>query len=110
LRGLGPLVVIGDPEGLAAGPVPCITARRASLWSCLRTWPPSSLAAYDTVARAMKALGVGFLPTRGFVCYRRHCPAVVGRTIVWMDNSHLTGIYSAQLAGPFRAAFLRAMR
>ena len=110
LRALGPLVVIGDPEGLAADPVPCVVAPHASMSSCTTTWPPESLAAYDTVARATKGLGVGFLPTRGFVCYQRQCPAVVGHTIVWMDNSHLTGIYSAQLARPFRAAFLRATR
>ena len=29
-------------------------------------------------------------------------------TMVWMDNSHLTGLYSARLADPFRAAFVRA--
>jgi len=108
LRTLGRLVVIGDPEGLAYDPVPCVVAPRASMPSCTTTWPIESLAAYDTVARAMKRLGVGFLPTRGFVCYQRQCPAVVGHMIVWMDNSHLTGFYSAEVAGPFRAAFLRA--
>lgn len=108
LRSLGPLVVIGDPEGLAADPRPCVFAPHASMSGCSTTWPPASLAAYDMVARATKKLGVGFLPTRGFVCYQRQCPAVVGRTVVWMDNSHLTGLYSAQLAGAFRAAFLRA--
>jgi len=108
LEALGPLVVIGDPEGMVANPVPCVVAAHASMASCTTTWPPESLAAYDTVASATRRLGVGFLPTRGFVCYQRQCPAVVGHTIVWMDNSHLTGLYSAQLAGPFRAAFLRA--
>lgn len=110
LKPLGRLVVIGDPEGLAVEPVPCLTAPHASLSSCMTTWPASSLVAYDRVARATETLGVGFLPTRGFVCYRRQCPAVVGRTIVWMDNSHLTGIYSAQVAGAFRSAFLRVVR
>jgi hypothetical protein len=78
--------------------------------SCTTTWPRESLAAYDTIARSMRGMGVGFVRTRGFVCHERQCPAVVGRTIVWMDNSHLTGVYSAQLAEPFRAAFVRAMR
>ena len=108
LEPFGPLVVVGDPEGLAVDPRPCISRPDASLASCMTTWPPSSLVAYDAVARATKRLGIPFLPTRGFVCYRRQCPAVVGRTIVWMDNSHLTGLYSAELAGPFRAAFVKA--
>lgn len=108
LRALGPLVVIGDPEGLSGDPVPCLVAPGASMSSCTTTWPQTSLAAYDTVAREARRMGAGFLPTRGFVCHQRQCPAVVHRTIVWMDNSHLTGVYSAELAEPFRAAFLRA--
>jgi len=110
LRPLGRLVVVGDPEGPAFDPRPCVSRPHASLASCMTTWPPSSLTAYDTVARETKRLDIGFLPTRGFVCYRRQCPAVVGRTIVWMDNSHLTGLYSAQLAGPFRGAFTKALQ
>ena len=108
LRALGPLVVIGDPEGLSGDPVPCLVAPGVSMSSCTTTWPQTSLAAYDTVAREARRMGAGFLPTRGFVCHQRQCPAVVHRTIVWMDNSHLTGVYSAELAEPFRAAFLRA--
>ena len=77
---------------------------------CTTTWPPASLAAYDDVARRSKQLGVGFLRTRGFVCFQRQCPAVIGHTIVWMDNNHLTVAYSAELAAPFRLAFLSAIR
>jgi hypothetical protein len=109
LKPLGRLIVIGDPEGLSANPVPCVVAPNASMRNCTTTWPSTALAAYDTVARGTRAQGVGFLPTRGFVCYQRHCPAVVGKTIVWMDTNHLTGIYSAQVAGPFRAAFRRLL-
>ena len=101
--------MIGDPEGLENDPVPCLLAR-GSLSSCGMAWPRNALAGYDTVARATRRLGVGFVPTRGFVCFQRDCPAVVGHTIVWMDNSHLTGYYSAQLAEPFRERLLAAMR
>jgi hypothetical protein len=110
LKPFGRPVVIGDPEGLLVNPVRCLTARRATLASCMATWPRSSLAAYDAVARGVRSLGVAFLPTRGFVCHERQCPAVVRHTMVWMDTNHLTGIYSAQLASAFRAAFLRATR
>ena len=89
--------------------MPCLLAR-GSLSSCGMAWPRNALAGYDTVARATRRLGVGFVPTRGFVCFQRDCPAVVGHTIVWMDNSHLTGYYSAQLAEPFRERLLAAMR
>ena len=105
LKPLSPLVVIGDPEGLSVNSASCVSASH-ELASCMTTWSPSALAAYDEVARGARSLGVGFLPTRGFVCWKRQCPAVIGHTIVWMDSNHLTGIYSAEVAGPFRAAFM----
>jgi peptidoglycan/LPS O-acetylase OafA/YrhL len=108
LKGIRRVVVIGDPESLAHNPIDCLLASNASMASCTTTWPVSSLRAYNEVGSAMKRMGVGFLRTRGFVCYQRECPAVVGHTIVWRDNSHMTAVYSAQLVNAFRAAFLKA--
>jgi hypothetical protein len=110
LKARGRVVVIGDPEGLSTNPVRCLATPRATLGTCMTTWPSSALAAYDEVARGTRAAGVAFLRTRGFVCFKRQCPAVVRHTIVWVDTNHLTGLYSAQVAAPFRAAFLRATR
>ena len=80
----------------------------ASMARCTTTWPTVSLRPYNQVASAMGRSDMGFLRTRGFVCYQRQCPAVVGHTIVWRDNNHLTWLYSAQVADAFRAAFARA--
>jgi hypothetical protein len=105
LRAAGRVVVIGDPEGLNGDPVDCLLAPHATMASCTTTWPASSLAAYDEIARRTTQLGVGFLPTRQFVCFEHECPAVIGNTIAWMDNSHLTVAYSTQIAEPFRRTF-----
>jgi peptidoglycan/LPS O-acetylase OafA/YrhL len=109
LEPLGPVVVIGDPEGLHQDPIDCLLSRRASMARCTTTWPRASLKAYNEVDRAAKQLGVGFLRTRGFACYQRQCPAVVGRMIAWRDNNHVSAVYSAELADAFRAGFLRAV-
>jgi peptidoglycan/LPS O-acetylase OafA/YrhL len=109
LRAAGPVVVIGDPEGLSRDPVDCLLARHATMATCTTTWPSSSLAAYDEVARRSRQLGAGFLPTRQFVCFEHRCPAVIGHTIAWMDDNHLTVAYAAQIGDPFRAAFLDAV-
>jgi hypothetical protein len=105
LRAAGRVVVIGDPEGLKSDPVDCLLSSHATMAKCTTTWPATSLAAYDEIARRTKQLGVGFLPTRQFVCFEHECPAVIGDTIAWMDNSHLTVAYSTQIAEPFRQAF-----
>jgi peptidoglycan/LPS O-acetylase OafA/YrhL len=110
LKAAGRVVLIGDPESLSMDPVDCLLSRRATMAGCTTTWPRSSLAAYDEIAQDAERLGVGFLPTREFVCFERQCPVVIGRTIVWQDTGHLTVAYSTQIAGPFRAAVLDAIR
>ncbi len=102
------VVVIGDPEGLDRNPVDCLLSRNASMATCTTRWPTQSLVVYDEVGRRVTQVGAGFLGTREFVCFKRQCPAVVGRTIVWSDNNHLSGVYAARIAPAFRAAFLRA--
>jgi hypothetical protein len=105
----GRVVVIGDPEGLDRDPVDCVLSRNASMAACTTTWPGSSLAAYDEIGRRVTRLGAGFLRTRGFVCFERRCPAVIGRTIAWADTNHMSGTYVAEVSGAFRAAFVQAI-
>lgn len=110
LRPAGRVILIGDPEGLRGDPVDCLLAPHATMAGCTTTWPASSLAVYDELERRAKQLGVGFLSTRPFVSLDGSYPAVIGHTIAWMDNSHLTVAYSTQVAAPFRVALLDAMR
>jgi SGNH domain (fused to AT3 domains) len=102
--------VIGDPEGLDASPVDCLLAENASMKSCTTSWPPEALTGYNSVAARARGLRVGFVATRGFFCFDRKCPAVIGHTIAYSDNSHITAIYAAALADAFRAGFQRAVR
>ena len=109
LRSYGTVVVIGDPEALSQTPADCLLSRNASMATCTTTWPPSTLRLYDAVRAGAKHVGVGFLATRGFFCFERECPAVIGNTIAYRDSNHITAAYSAQLAGPFRTAFQQAL-
>ena len=77
--------------------------------TCATTWPASALRGYDQVKQGVTRLGIPFLATRGFVSYQREYPAVIGNTIVWLDSNHMTYLYSAQVAGAFRAAYLHAI-
>jgi hypothetical protein len=116
-RDAGRLEPVGEPllerrrtDGLSKDPVDCLLARHATMASCTTTWPRSALAPYDAMSRRAKQMGVGFLSTRGFVCFEQECPTVIGHTIAWMDNSHLTVAYSAQISDAFRAVFVDAVR
>ncbi|HEY8630163.1 MAG TPA: hypothetical protein VIL73_06370 [Gaiellaceae bacterium] len=57
---------------------------------------------------ARGTLGIGFIATRGFFCFKRQCPTVIGHTVAYWDNSHITAAYAVQIADAFRTAFLRA--
>jgi peptidoglycan/LPS O-acetylase OafA/YrhL len=109
LKTRGRVVVIGDPEGLTRDPVDCLLSSNATMANCTATWPDSALAPYDRVARETKALGVRFLPTRGFVCFDHRCPTVIGNTIAWMDTNHMTVAYAVQIADAFRTSFRRQL-
>ncbi|HEY6963137.1 MAG TPA: acyltransferase family protein [Gaiellaceae bacterium] len=109
LRRIGRTIVIGDPEALDFDPIACLLSRGATMRTCSTTWPPQALAGYDEVRRSVTRIGDGFLPTRGFVCYRRTCPAVIGHTIAYIDDNHLSSAYSASVAPAFRTAFVRQL-
>jgi peptidoglycan/LPS O-acetylase OafA/YrhL len=109
LREHGRVVVIGDPEGLERTPVDCLFSRHASMASCATTWPAERLRVGDEVARGARDVGAGFLATRPLLCFERTCPAVIGHTIAWADDNHVSGTYSAWAAPAFRAAYLRAV-
>ena len=104
----GAVVVIGDPEGLSENPTDCVLSAHASMASCTTTWPPATLRPYDRVAATTRHLGIGFIATRGLFCFERQCPAVIGHTVAYWDNSHITAAYAVEIASAFRTAFLRA--
>jgi peptidoglycan/LPS O-acetylase OafA/YrhL len=104
----GTVVVIGDPEGLRDNPIDCLLSRHASMATCTTTWPPGALRPYDRLAALARHQGFPFLDTRGWLCFERRCPPVIGHTIAYKDSNHLTAAYSIHIAGPFRSAFLRA--
>jgi SGNH domain (fused to AT3 domains) len=108
LRRSGPVVVIGDPEGLSENPSDCLLAPHASMATCTTTWPPASLQFYNRVAATIKPLRIGFIATRGYFCFQRQCPAVIGHTVAYWDNSHITAAYAVQISSAFRSGFLRA--
>jgi peptidoglycan/LPS O-acetylase OafA/YrhL len=108
LEPYGAVVVIGDPEGLSGNPTDCVLSSHASMATCTTRWPPATLRSYDRVAASTTRLGIGFIPTRGFFCFERQCPAVIGNTVAYWDNSHITATYAVQIAGAFRTGFLRA--
>jgi peptidoglycan/LPS O-acetylase OafA/YrhL len=109
-RSSGKTVVVGDPEGLKRNPIDCLLSRGASMGKCTATWPPAMLGPYDRIAVRSRRAGLGFLDTRGWFCFERMCPPVIGRTIVYKDPHHITSAYALRLTSVLRAALRRGTR
>jgi peptidoglycan/LPS O-acetylase OafA/YrhL len=106
----GAAVLVGDPEGLVRSPVDCLLSRGASMARCTATWGPAVLRPYDRIAAGSRRRGLGFLATRGWFCFERTCPPVIGRTIAYKDPHHITAAYAGRLTAVFRAALRREIR
>jgi hypothetical protein len=103
------VVVIGDPPALGFQPTDCLLARGATLGTCIRTLGANQMSAYEDAERAAKRGGGAFLDTIGWFCYEGQCPAVVGRTVTYREDDHITRTYATELRALFRAAFIRAV-
>jgi hypothetical protein len=106
----GKVLVLGDPEGLRKNPTDCLLSRHATMASCTATWPLAWLQPYDEIAVQSSQLRVAFVDTRGWFCFERQCPAVIGRTIAYKDYHHITAAYAVRLSATFAAAFRQAIR
>jgi hypothetical protein len=101
------LVAIGDPPGVVPQPVDCLLGSNVTLDRCTTNWSSQRFMADQLVAA-----GAGpyrYIDTRGWFCSGSACPMVVGNTVVYTDENHLTAEYSAALARVFQEALDRAV-
>jgi hypothetical protein len=98
-------MIIGDPPGQVKVPVDCVLAAHATMSSCSHALADDWWETYDAIAQSTRSIHGGFLDTRGFFCSRVVRPMVIGHTIAYNDQYHVSRTYSAELAGPFRTLF-----
>jgi peptidoglycan/LPS O-acetylase OafA/YrhL len=110
MRPLAPdVVVIGDPPAQAGQPTDCLLTRGATLQTCMSTLSDDQLSVYRDVAGAVTAAGAGFIDTIGWFCFENQCPMIVGHTIAYRDNQHISTTYALELRQLFRDAFKQAL-
>lgn len=108
-----PVVVLADtPAAVDAGvfeAIPdCLRREGETSTACDGTPDTWIQPREDPAARAVRDLGsdgVRFADLNRYVCSGTTCPAVVGRVVVYFDNSHLTATYARTLS-PALAAVL----
>jgi hypothetical protein len=103
------VAVIGDPPARGVQPVDCLLARGATLAKCTWTLTADQISVYQDAERAATHGGAAFLDTIGWFCFQKQCPTVVGRTVTYRENDHISQSYATELRRLFRAAFIRAV-
>jgi peptidoglycan/LPS O-acetylase OafA/YrhL len=104
------VIIVGDPEGLRKNPIDCLLRPHATMRDCTAVWWPAALWPYNYIRASAKRLGYGFVDSRGWFCFEAECPPVIGHTVIYGDERHVTAAYALTIAEPFRAAFNRAAK
>lgn len=92
------LIVFGDVLGRGSEPQDCLTQPGNTEADCLL--PPYSVETHSNVITAQVAaqLGATFVRVLPLVCTPHECPLVVGSTVLYRDDSHLTRTWVLHVA------------
>ena len=93
------LVLIGDTNKLPARAADCLGERGARLGDCARGRSAAVARRTAMWADLTRRSGGSFVDVAPWLCQGGVCPLVVGNTIVYTDDNHLTREYAAAL-GP----------
>jgi len=104
----GRVVVIGDPPTQEAEPANCLLSAHATMKECSVAERPEDAEITAKMESVVASFGV-FLDTVPWICYEQVCPMVVGHSIVYGDQDHLTKSYTEALAPLFTSALERLL-
>ena len=100
-------IVIADTPRLRNEPVPCLERNSTNIALCVTQRADAFDRDHDRSEQdAARAVGAAFINLSWKVCPYDPCPLVIGRTMVWRDNAHITARFSRQLAPSMRRRLL----
>jgi hypothetical protein len=99
------VVTIADTPEFASSPVDCLSA---NLTDAARCSTPRATAFNTTISSAQRAVaardGGGFVDLSDYFCGPTTCPPIIGSTLAFSDEHHMTATFSRQLAPVLDAA------
>ena len=108
LAEVSPVVVLGDTPGAPDDVPVCLAEHLDDALACrvpsdrgLRAEPGDYghlPGRHEAVRAAIEPVDVTYADTQPWLCRGRWCPAIVGPTLVYRDDSHITQHYSRTLA------------
>src|SRR5690606_16646601 len=90
--------VLSDIPARSSAARDCLTAPGSTLKSCLATETGREIDSNNLTRDAAQVAGAQWIDTSSLVCARGRCPLVVGSTVTYFDDNHLTGSRARELA------------
>ncbi len=91
------VALIRDVPKNQGDPGTCLTAGKVDLGTCMFKPLPSQEADSDVAVDAAIRTGTDHVDPRPWLCWRQHCAVVVGDTLTYRDQGHLSATYAGEL-------------
>lgn len=102
------VVVVGDVPGHYSEPVPeCVYLHRSEYDPCATSLSDGREKDNFVAAAARETPGVGYVDLLPYFCDRLSCHVVIGGTVAYIDEHHLSAAFSRSL-GPYLGAAIAA--
>jgi hypothetical protein len=103
---VGRVIVLGDTPYPGPADVPtCISENLTDARVCTKARDDAVNDGTATAERrAARRTGAQFVDPSEWICTPRRCPVIVGRTLLWRDNNHLTPAYVRSLSAVLASA------
>ena len=99
------VIVLADSPSLGSSQITCLSV---NLEHADRCDVPARKALESVGRRAIEASTATsrahYVDVTGFICGPEVCPPIIGSTLVYRDDNHLTATFAAELAGPLDVA------
>jgi hypothetical protein len=103
-------VVLADTPRLRNLPVPCLARNLGNIAACVTDRADALNRDHDRSEQEVAtAAGAAFINLSWKVCPYDPCPLIIGRTLLWRDNAHITARFARQLAPAMRRQLLAAV-
>jgi SGNH domain (fused to AT3 domains) len=97
------LMVLADTPRMRLDPVKCLEHHPANIAACETARIDAGDLAHNAAEQAAAARsGAAFRSMGHQICPYDPCPVIVGRYVIWREDSHLTATYSRKLAPSLR--------
>jgi hypothetical protein len=95
--------IMGDVPGTDTDPGDCLSQEGSTMATCTMDATTRSVTGIVATRRVAEELGVPYVNVAPLTCYEQRCPLVVGQTVVYRDDNHITMTWSRRLVDELRA-------